>query len=45
MVIFALLAGEHVYGLVGALLAIPVASLVQTGLLARSSAVTRANLP
>lgn len=30
IVIFALLAGEHVFGLVGALLAIPVASLVQT---------------
>lgn len=29
LVIFALLAGEHVFGLVGALLAIPVASLVQ----------------
>jgi predicted PurR-regulated permease PerM len=30
IVIFALLAGEHVFGLVGALLAIPAASLVQT---------------
>lgn len=29
LVIFALLAGEHLYGLTGALLAIPVASLVQ----------------
>ncbi len=33
IVIFALLAGEHVYGLVGALLAIPVASLVQAAFL------------
>lgn len=30
IVIFALLAGEHVYGLTGALLAVPVASIVQT---------------
>ncbi|RMG95003.1 MAG: AI-2E family transporter [Deltaproteobacteria bacterium] len=30
VVVFALLAGEHVYGLVGALLAVPVASMVQT---------------
>jgi predicted PurR-regulated permease PerM len=30
IVIFALLAGEHVYGLVGALLAIPATSLIQT---------------
>ena len=30
LVIFALLAGEHVYGLTGALLAIPAMSLVQT---------------
>jgi predicted PurR-regulated permease PerM len=30
IVIFALLAGEHMFGLVGALLAIPAASLVQT---------------
>jgi predicted PurR-regulated permease PerM len=29
-VVFALLAGEHMYGLVGALLAIPVTSIVQT---------------
>jgi len=29
MVIFALLAGEHSYGLVGALLAVPVASIIQ----------------
>lgn len=33
LVIFALLAGEHVFGLVGALLAIPVASLVQAAFL------------
>jgi len=33
LVIFALLAGEHVFGLVGALLAIPVASLVQAAYL------------
>jgi predicted PurR-regulated permease PerM len=33
IVIFALLAGEHVYGLVGALLAIPVMSLVQAAFL------------
>ena len=30
VVIFALLSGEHVYGLAGALLAVPVASMVQT---------------
>lgn len=30
IVVFALIAGEHVFGLVGALLAIPVASIVQT---------------
>jgi len=30
VVVFALLAGEHVYGLTGALLAVPVASMVQT---------------
>ncbi|MSP15741.1 MAG: AI-2E family transporter [Myxococcales bacterium] len=30
LVIFALIAGEHTYGLVGALLAVPVASIVQT---------------
>ena len=30
LVIFALIAGEHTYGLVGALLAVPVASVVQT---------------
>jgi predicted PurR-regulated permease PerM len=30
IVVFALLAGEHVYGLTGALLAVPVASIVQT---------------
>jgi predicted PurR-regulated permease PerM len=30
IVVFALLAGEHMYGLVGALLAIPVTSMVQT---------------
>jgi predicted PurR-regulated permease PerM len=30
IVVFALLAGEHMYGLVGALLAIPVTSIVQT---------------
>jgi predicted PurR-regulated permease PerM len=29
LVIFALLAGEHTYGLVGALLAVPVASVIQ----------------
>jgi len=33
IVVFALLAGEHVYGLVGALLAVPVASMVQTAFL------------
>ena len=33
LVIFALLAGEHVFGLTGALLAIPVTSLVQAGYL------------
>lgn len=33
IVIFALLAGEHVFGLVGALLAIPVTSLVQAAFL------------
>ncbi len=33
IVIFALLAGEHVFGLVGALLAIPAVSLVQTAYL------------
>lgn len=30
LVIFALIAGEHSYGLVGALLAVPVASMIQT---------------
>ncbi len=30
LVIFALIAGEHTYGLVGALLAVPVASIIQT---------------
>jgi predicted PurR-regulated permease PerM len=30
LVIFALIAGEHSYGLVGALLAVPVASIIQT---------------
>ena len=30
VVIFALLAGEHAYGIVGALLAVPAASLVQS---------------
>lgn len=30
VVVFALLAGEHVFGLIGALLAVPVASIVQT---------------
>jgi predicted PurR-regulated permease PerM len=30
IVVFALIAGEHVFGLVGALLAIPVTSIVQT---------------
>lgn len=30
IVVFALLAGEHVYGLTGALLAVPIASIVQT---------------
>lgn len=30
IVVFALLAGEHVYGLTGALLAVPVASMIQT---------------
>ena len=34
IVIFALLAGEHFYGLTGALLAVPVASIVQTAFLA-----------
>ncbi|MBL4684670.1 MAG: AI-2E family transporter [Nannocystaceae bacterium] len=33
IVIFALLGGEHVYGLTGALLAVPVASMVQTAFL------------
>lgn len=33
LVVFALLAGEHVFGLVGALLAIPVTSLVQAAFL------------
>ncbi|MHC4937556.1 MAG: AI-2E family transporter [Planctomycetota bacterium] len=31
VVIFALLAGEHAYGIVGALLAVPTASIVQSG--------------
>lgn len=41
IVIFALLGGEHVYGLTGALLAVPVASIVQTAFLQarRSSSV------
>ncbi len=30
IIIFALLAGEHTYGLIGALLAVPVASIIQT---------------
>jgi predicted PurR-regulated permease PerM len=30
LVVFALIAGEHTYGLVGALLAVPVASIIQT---------------
>lgn len=30
LVVFALVAGEHVYGILGALLAVPIASLVQT---------------
>jgi predicted PurR-regulated permease PerM len=30
LIIFALLAGEQTYGLVGALFAVPVASIVQT---------------
>src|SRR5207237_9340386 len=30
LVIFALIAGEHSYGLVGALFAVPVASIIQT---------------
>jgi len=29
-VVFALIAGEHSYGLVGALFAVPVASIIQT---------------
>jgi predicted PurR-regulated permease PerM len=33
VVVFALLAGEHTFGLVGALLAVPVASMVQTAFL------------
>ena len=33
LVVFALLAGEHVFGLVGALLAVPVTSLVQAAFL------------
>ena len=40
VVIFALLAGEHVYGLVGALLAVPVASMVQTVFLFLRARVT-----
>ncbi|MHC4410320.1 MAG: AI-2E family transporter, partial [Planctomycetota bacterium] len=31
VIIFALLAGEHAYGIVGALLAVPTASIVQSG--------------
>ena len=30
LVVFALIAGEHSYGLVGALFAVPVASIIQT---------------
>jgi predicted PurR-regulated permease PerM len=30
VVVFALIAGEHTYGLVGALFAVPVASIIQT---------------
>ena len=30
LVVFALIAGEHSYGLVGALFAVPVASMIQT---------------
>ncbi len=41
VVVFALLAGEHVYGLVGALLAVPVASMVQTVFLFLRARVTR----
>lgn len=42
VVVFALLAGEHVYGLVGALLAVPTVSMVQTiFLFARRRAMAR----
>jgi predicted PurR-regulated permease PerM len=51
LVVFALIAGEHTYGLVGALFAVPVASIIQTFFVyfrrkgyVRSSAVT-ATLP
>ena len=30
LVIFALIAGQHTYGIVGAVLAVPVASIIQT---------------
>ena len=30
LVVFALIAGEHSYGIVGALFAVPVASIIQT---------------
>ena len=30
LVVFALIAGEHTYGFVGALFAVPVASIIQT---------------
>ena len=46
IVVFALIAGEHVFGLVGALLAIPVASIVQTMFLqARRHSAVFANDP
>lgn len=46
LVIFALLAGEHVFGLTGALLAIPVTSLVQaTFLHARRHSIVFAHVP
>lgn len=46
IVVFALIAGEHVFGLVGALLAIPVTSIVQTMFLqARRHSTVFANDP
>jgi predicted PurR-regulated permease PerM len=46
LVIFALIAGEHSYGLVGALFAVPVASIIQTMFLYfRRRKTTRAALP